>query len=56
LSPERERFLQRAAAESIDRQREIEASDREHFDEFLDWYFAQNGGRSGAFQGYTSSR
>jgi glutamate--cysteine ligase len=41
LSPERESFFQRLAEESVQTQRELEASDDVRFDEFLDRYFAQ---------------
>ncbi|MEA3277675.1 MAG: glutamate--cysteine ligase [Pseudomonadota bacterium] len=41
LSPERQRFFERLARESHERQREIEAGDHVSFDEFLEGYFAQ---------------
>ena len=41
LSPEREAEFEAAAAESIARQRQLEASDTLSFDEFLRQYFAQ---------------
>jgi len=43
LSPERESLFERLSAESLQRQREIEAGDDLSFDEFLDRYFAQRG-------------
>lgn len=40
MSPERERLLEREAAESIERQKQIEESDKLTFDEYLSNYFA----------------
>lgn len=42
LDSERRAELERAAAESIERQREIEASDTLTFDEYLEQYFARD--------------
>ena len=42
LSDERKQFFQKLASESLDKQRQIEASDTLSFDEYLQKYFAQS--------------